>query len=145
MFWAFIHSFCLDRSRMYVHHKFKITNFTHCWNWLFFNKYIHKHTSAASRCILVWFERYGHPKKCAQKILVTFFLYIFQVKTKWHIVYQYLKTKIFLRDTNIPPQMHWISNVFGHSATTTGVFWVPRNFPIFNFKKTACPKNVWMQ
>ena len=38
--------------------------------------------SSTSRCILVFFEKYGHPKKCAQKVLVTFFLYIFHLKTK---------------------------------------------------------------
>ena len=31
-------------------------------------------------------------KKCDQKVLVTFFLYIFHVKTKLNIVYEYLKT-----------------------------------------------------
>ena len=51
--------------------------------------------SAASRCILVPFEWYGCPKKCAHKVCVTFFLYIFQVKTKWNIVYNTYKRKSF--------------------------------------------------
>ena len=101
--------------------------------------------SAASRCILVPFERYGRPKKCAQKVLVTLFPYIFHVKTKWNIVYEYLKTKIFSRDTNILPQMHWTSNIFGHSATIIGGFRVSLNCPILNFKKTVRPKNLWMR
>ena len=59
---------------------------------------------------------------------------------------QYLQTKIFSRDTNILPQAHWISNIFGHSSgTTTGRFWVSLNCPILNFKKTVCQKNIWMQ
>ena len=33
----------------------------------------------------------------------------------------------------------------GFSATTIGGFWVSLNYPILNFKKTVCPKNVWMQ
>ena len=47
--------------------------------------------------------------------------------------------------SNVLPQMHWTSNIFGHSATTIGGFWVSLNYPILNFKKTVCPKNVWMQ
>ena len=78
------------------------------------------------------------------KKFVTLFPDIFHVKAKWSIVYEYLKTKIFSRDTNILPQMHWTSNIFGHSAITIGSFWVSLNYPILNFKKTVCPKNVWM-
>ena len=59
--------------------------------------------SAASRCILVPFERYGRPKKCAQIISCDIFPYIFHVKTKLNIVYEYLKTKIFSRDTYPSP------------------------------------------
>ena len=93
-----------------------------------------------SRCILVPFERYGCPKKCAQKVLETFFLNIFHIKTKWNIVYEYFKTKIFSRDTNVITQIHWTSNVFGHSARTIGVFWVSLNYPILNIKKTVYQK-----
>ena len=57
-----------------------------------------------------------------KKVLVTLFPYIFHVKPKWNIAYEYLKTKVFSRDLNILPQMHWISNIFGLSATTTGRF-----------------------
>ena len=53
------------------------------------------HCSATSRCILVPFERYKRPKKCAQKVLVTLFPYPFHIKTKWNIVYVYLKTRSF--------------------------------------------------
>ena len=42
----------------------------------------------------------------AQKVLVTLFSYIFHVKAKRNIVYEYLKTKNLSRDTNIIPQMH---------------------------------------
>ena len=101
--------------------------------------------STTSRCILVPFERYGHPKKCAQKVLASFFLHLFHVKTKWNIVHEYLKTKIFSTDTNILPHMHWTSNISGHSTATIGGFWVSLNYPILTFKKTVCPKNVWMR
>ena len=77
-----------------------------------------------------------------KKVLPTLFPCIFLIKTKWNIVYEYLKTKTFARDTNIFPQMHWISNIFGHSAAATGGFWVSLNYPILNFKKTVCPKNL---
>ena len=43
----------------------------------------------------------GVQKNAPKKFLVTLFPYIFRVKTKWTIVYKYLKTKIFLGDTNI--------------------------------------------
>ena len=32
-----------------------------------------------------------------------------------------LKTKILSRDTNVLPQLHWISNIFKHLAATTDV------------------------
>ena len=101
--------------------------------------------SAASRCILVQFEPYKRQKNSPKKVLVTLFPYIFHVKTKWNIVYEYLKTKISSRDTNIFPQMHWISNIFGPSAKTIGRFGVSRNDPILNFKKTVCLKNFRMR
>ena len=37
----------------------------------------------------------GAQKKCAQKVLVTLFPYIFHVKTKWNIVHKNLKVKTF--------------------------------------------------
>ena len=89
----------------------------------------------------VWAAQENVPKK----VLVIFFLYIFHVKAKWNIVYQYLKAKIFSRDTNIIPQMHWTLNISGHSATTIGSFWVSLNYPILNLKKMVYPLNVWMQ
>ena len=103
------------------------------------------YTSVASRCILVPFERYLRIKNAPKKVLGTLFPYIFHVKPTWNIVYKYLKTKIFSRDSNILLQMHWTSNIFQHSATIIGSFWVLLNYPILNFKKTVCPKNVWMQ
>ena len=66
---------------------------------------LRRKSSAASRCILVPSERYRRPKKCAQKIVILF-PHIFYVKSKLSIVYEYLKTKTFSRDTNILPQMH---------------------------------------
>ena len=79
-----------------------------------------------------------------KKFLVTLFPYIFHVKTKSNIVYEYLKTKIFSRDIIILPQMHWTSNIFWHLATIIWDFLVSLN-SVFNLKKMVCPKNVWMQ
>ena len=87
----------------------------------------------------------GTQKNAPQKVLVILFPYTFHVKPKWNIIYKYLKTKIFSRESNILPQMHWTLNIFGHSTTIIGIFWISQNYPILNFKKTICPKNVWMQ
>ena len=70
---------------------------------------------------------------------------MFHVKSKWNIVYIYLKNKNFSRDSNILPQMHWTSDIFGHSATIIGGLGVSLNYPILNFKKTVCPNNVRMR
>ena len=86
----------------------------------------------------------GAQNNLPKKVLVTLFLYLFNVKTKWNIVYEYLKTKIFSIDANVYPQMHWTSNIFGPSATTIGRFGVLLNYPNLNFKKMVCPKNVWI-
>ena len=80
-----------------------------------------------------------------KKVLATLFPNIFHIKTKWKVVYVYFKTKIFSRYANILPQMHRTSNIFGHSATTIRGFVVSLNYPILNFKKTVCLKNVWMR
>ena len=82
----------------------------------------------------------GTQKKAPKQVCITLFPYIFHIKTEWNIVYEYLKTKIFLRDTNILPLMHWTPNIFGYLATTIAGFWVSLKYPIFNFKKTVCPK-----
>ena len=46
----------------------------------------------------VWVLKKMRPKK----FLSHFFYYMFHVKTRWNIIYKYLKTKIFLEDKNIP-------------------------------------------
>ena len=93
--------------------------------------------SAASRCILVPFERYGRPKNV--------FPCMFHVKPKWNIVYKYLKNKKFFKIPKYRSQTHWTSNIFVHSATIIGGLGVSLNYPILNFKKTVWSKNVWMQ
>ena len=98
--------------------------------------------SARSRCILVPFKRYGCQKKSAQKVLVTPFPCIFHLEAKRNIVYKQLKAKNISRDSNILPQMHLTSNIFGHSAT---IIWGLLNCPILNIKKMVCTKNVWMR
>ena len=84
----------------------------------------------------------GVQKNVSKKVLVTD---TFHLKSKWDIVCEYLKTKIFLRDTIILPQIHWTSNIFGPSATTIGEFWVSLIYPILNIEKTVCPKNFRMR
>ena len=93
--------------------------------------------SAASRCILVPFERYGRPKNV--------FPCMFHVKPKWNIVYKYLKSKKFFKIPKYRSQTHWTSNIFVHSATIIGGLGVSLNYPILNFKKMVCPKNVWIR
>ena len=75
----------------------------------------------------------GTRKNTPEKVLAKLFPYTFHVKIKLNIVYENLKRKIFSRDTNILPQMHWTSNSFGHSSATIGGFWVSLNYPILNF------------
>ena len=98
--------------------------------------------SATSRWILVPFERYGCPKKCAQKSSVTLFPHIFHIKPKWTIVYKYFKTKIFSRDF---PKCIKYQMFLGTSLKLLGGFEVSLNYLILNFKKMVCPKNVWMR
>ena len=87
----------------------------------------------------------GSQKNPPKKILATLFPYIFHIKTKWNIVYKYLKTEIFSRDTNILPQMHGISKYLWTLSYCHWGFWVSLSYPILNLKKTVCPKDVWMQ
>ena len=100
--------------------------------------------SAASVCFgtvrTVWAAKKIHPKKFLQ-----LFPYIFHIKTKWNIVYKYLKTEIFSRDTSILPQMHGISKYFWTLSYCHWGFWVSLSYPILNLKKTVCPKDIWMQ
>ena len=83
------------------------------------------------------FNSMGTQEKAPKTVLVTLFPCIFHTKIKGNIVYEYLKTKTFSRDTGILLQMQLTSNNFGNSATTTGVFWVSLNYPILNSKKTV--------
>ena len=100
-------------------------------------------------CIQMYFGTiwmvWGAQINASKKVLVTLFSYMFHIKTKWDIVYENLQTKICSRDTNILLQMHWTSNIFWPSATTIVSFWVSLNYPILNFKKMVCPKNLLMQ
>ena len=87
----------------------------------------------------------GTQKNVPKKVPVTTFPYIFYVNPKWNIVYEYLKTKIFSRDSDILLQMHWTSNIFDTQLQLLGGFWVSLNYPILNFKKMVYPKNIWMR
>ena len=81
---------------------------------------------------MIWMSKKMRPKSSCHT-----FSYVFHLKNN-------LKIKIFSRDTNILPKIHWTSNIFGHSATIIRDFWVSLNYPL-NFKKKVCLKNVWMQ
>ena len=83
-------------------------------------------------------------KNAPQKVLMTLFPFIFQVKTTWNIVSEYSKTKIFSRDINILPHMQWTLNIFGPSAILLFFSITKLLYPILNFKKMVCPKKAWM-
>ena len=84
----------------------------------------------------------GAQNNAPKKVLLTLLPYLFHVKAKW---IKYIKTKIFSIDTNTLPKMHWTLNIFGPSVSTIGGFGVSLNYPILNFKKSVCPKNVWIR
>ena len=56
----------------------------------------------------------------SKKALVTLFSYIFHIKTKLNIVYKYLKTNIFSRDTNNLPNASNIKYFWTHSYSYWG-------------------------
>ena len=84
----------------------------------------------------------GAQKHSPKKVLVTLSLNIFHVKTKWNIVYEYLKTKTFSRDTNIHLQCTEHQIIFDPQL---GRIWVSLNYLVLKFKKTVCPKIVSMR
>ena len=49
-----------------------------------------------------------------------------------------LRKKLFKRP-KYPSHMHWKSNIFGHSATIFGVFWVSLNY--YKLQENGMPKN----
>ena len=56
-----------------------------------------------------------------------------------------LKNKKYFQETQILfPKCIEHQIFFWHSAATIGTFWVLLNYPILNFKKTVCPKNISM-
>ena len=83
----------------------------------------------------------GAQKNAPKEVLVTLFPHIFHIKPKWNIVCKYLKTKIFSRHSNIIPQMHWTSNIFGYTAAIIGGFWASLNYPILKHLDAALPLN----
>ena len=84
------------------------------------------------------------PKKYVQKSSCYSFSHMFDVKTKLNIVYENLKTKIFSRDTYYSPDALNIK-YFWTLSYNHWVFLASLNYPILNFKKMICPKNVWMR
>ena len=56
-----------------------------------------------------------------------------------------LKNKNLFKRLKYPSPNALNIKYFWHSATIIGGFRVSRNYPILNFKKTVCPKNVWMR
>ena len=69
---------------------------------------------------------------------------MFLIKPKWNIVYKYLKKKTFFQETQISfPKCIEHKIFFDIQLQLLGLR-VSLNYPILNFKKTVCPKNVWM-
>ena len=83
-------------------------------------------------------------KNAPTKVLVTLFPYTFHVKTNSNIVYKYLKPKSF-QETQISFPKCIKHQIFLTLSYNYWGFWVSLNYPILNFKKTICPKNVWMR
>ena len=110
-------------------HHFDILNNTYCF------RFTALKLSAASRCILLPFEQYRRTKKYALKVLETLFPYIFHVKTIWNIVYE--NKNLFKRHKCPSPNANILLQPLG--------FGISLNYQILYFKKTVCPKNVWMR
>ena len=55
-----------------------------------------------------------------------------------------LKNKNLSKRLKYPSPNELSIKYFWHSATIIGGFRVSLNYPILNFKKTVCPKNVWI-
>ena len=89
---------------------------------------IHAHTVPHPDVFLYCLNGMDAQKNAPKKVLVTLFPYIFHIKPKWNIVYEYLKTKLLSTDSNILPQMHWTSNIFDTQLQLLGVF----GFPVLN-------------
>ena len=69
---------------------------------------------------------------------------MFHVKIKWNIVYKYLKTKTFSRDTNILPQMYWNQIFFDLQLQQLGVWGITKLSNSW-LQEKGIPKNVWMR
>ena len=83
------------------------------------------------------FERDWRPKNV--------FPCLFHVKPKWNIVYKYLKIKNFFKRLEYPSPNALNIRCFWTLSYNYWRFGVSLNYPILNFKKTVCPKNVWMR
>ena len=108
--------------------------------WACYNTFVASIYSATSRCILVPFEWYGHPKKWAQKSSCNTFSIYTSGKTYMKYSLQILKNENFFKRLTYPSPNALNIKYFWHSATIIGGFWVSLNYPILNFKKMIWPK-----
>ena len=96
--------------------------------------------TAASRCILVWAWA---SKKCPQKDSCNTFSIYISLKTKWNIVYKYLKTKNIFKRPKYPSPNALNTKYFRTLGYNLYGFFGITELPNFIFKKTVCPKNLW--
>ena len=102
------------------------------WNGLWFKN---ETLYAALHPDVFWYRLngMGAQKNIPKKVPATLFPRTFYVKTKWNIVYEYLKTKIFSRKSFpkcIEYQIFLDTQYFGNIF---GGFWVSLNYSILNF------------
>ena len=85
------------------------------------------------------------PKKCAQKSSRdTFSIYISR-KNKMKYSLLILKNKNLFKRHKYPFPNALNTKYFLTLSYNHWGFWVSLNYPVLNFKKTVCPKNVWMR
>ena len=97
--------------------------------------------SATPKCIVVLFEQYGH-FFCTQKSPCNTFCIC---KNWMKLSLQILKNKnLFKRHKYPSPNALNIKYFWTLSYYHWG-FWVSLNYLILNFKKTICPKSIWIE
>ena len=100
------------------------------------------HVSAASSCILVPFERYGHPKKCSQKSSYNTFTIYISHKSLMKYNLQILKNKtLFKRHKYSSPNALNIKSFWTINCNHWGVFGITKlSNPLYTSKKRYAQK-----
>ena len=76
-----------------------------------------------------------------KKVLITLFQYLFHVKTEWNISTNDRRN----RHKYPSPNTLIIKYFWALSYNHCGEYGVSLIYPILNFKKSVCPKSIWMQ